>query len=294
MSRNIGIIFLFAAIVSACGSIGEKHPATPQANDQVGVLWELYDRRLTEYKALTAAAGGLPSVTDCDGTVWAGAAAAGGAPVNMNAFEYAPGEIHRRPQASGECYPAGSSSTESRDDQVLYMTAAFSAGDVGALQRLAAYGEANSWYMGEPHSLELTYLGPNLEGILGRALVKLGGDGGNFAANAYSAIPIAELPGLKDYQKHIEVEEILLSTAVSGQADGWELALLSWLVSDVPQDPLFQAARGIYSGDFGDAVRLLLDPETPVPTYVRGDSPDAFFRAYWLRAAKVVLNQYPR
>ena len=226
----------------------------------------------------TAANQSWPSVTDCDGTVWAGTAALGGAPVWITLAEWNPGEIHRRPQAAGECYPAGAASTVSRDDLVLYMAAAFYQKNTPALQRLQAYADANSDWMGEPHDPNYTLMTPTELAVLSRAI-----SGGSAGVDI-------EAPGAADYQDNVEIEEILLSTAVNGGANGWELALLESLTAQYPNDALFQAAKGIYSGDCLKAPELLLANPPLVPTYVRGDQAALFAKAWWLRAAALVLG----
>ena len=272
------MIRLPLSIIFALGACGRLHPAAPVSSSPAHPLTSLYQKNLATYNDATAATSGWPSATDCDGTVWAGTAYLGGADANMSLAEWAPGEIHRRPKASGECFPVESSSTVSRDDLILYMGAAVAAKDAGALQRLQAYAQANSDWMGQPHDPNYTLMTPTLVAILSRAI-----SGGS------SGIDI-EAPGAKDYQDHIEVEEILLSTTVNGGANGWELALLESLEAQFPNDALFQAAKGIYSGDCDVAAKLLLQSPTSVPTYVRGDQVALFAQAWWLRAAKLVLE----
>ena len=274
-------LLLISFSLLGCGRI---KPADPKSTPLAAPLQALYETNLASYTTATVANHAWPSVTDCDGTVWAGTAALGAAPAWITLAEWNPGEIHRRPQASGECYPAGSSSTVSRDDLVLYMAGAFDQKNTPALQRLNAYAAAHpaapaslgSW-MGEPHDPNLTLMTPTEMTKLSRSIGESGGVD-------------LEAPGTADYQDNIEVEEILLSTAVNGGANGWELALLESLEAQYPNDALFQAAKGVYSGDCTAAAQLLLASPTPIPTYVRGDEPVLFAQAWWLRAATLVLS----
>ena len=280
------LIIAFLSLASC-----SKHPAKPSSSAAATQLKPIYDAKLSAYaNEIPASNHGWPSVTDCDGTVWAGTACLGGVTVSLADAEYpVPGQIQRRPSSSGTCWVNGaaeeaSASTVSRDDLVLYMGCAVATKNTDALKRLQTYASANpdspaelgDW-VGMPHDDGLTLMTPTLLGILSRAL---GGSG----------IDI-EAPGSKDYQDNIEVEEVLLSTAVNGgTANGWELALLDSLVSQDPNDALFQAAKGIYSGDCTTAAGLLTNPGVVIPSYVRGDSTQLFADAWWLRAASLVLS----
>lgn len=282
-------------LTTGCAKLEPKH-SKPTA-ETAALADQLHDAFLSkteDFGAAVAANSGWPSVTDCDSTVWAGVACLGGATVDIDLAEWVPGEIHRRPKASGECYPSGSSSTVSRDDLTLYMGCAYQMKDEPALARLQTYGQANAWFMGQPHDVNYTYMGnaintlvrSNLQGILARGIARLGGP-----TNGDEADFVLEVPGVEDYQQHIEVEEILLSTAVNGgAATGWEAAALGVLTLASPNDALFQAALGIYTGDCTLAPTLLLAPSPYVPTYVRGDQPTLYAEAWWLRAATIVFN----
>lgn len=281
--------FLLIFTITGCGKLHHTPPAEPSTPKTDAIpLRAAYGARLADYVSKTADRHGWPSADDCDGTVWAGEACLGGVGVDILQAEYAPGEIHRRPIVAGECYPGGSETTVSRDDLVLYVDCAFHKGDAGALNRLLNFGQAKNWVMGEPASEERVFMGPNLQGITARAAYKLGS-----SRRSYADLPVIELAGLKDYQQHIEVNEILLSSEVAGGATGWELELMKVLVEGSPNDPLFQAALGVYTGEFDEAIRLLLDPTNPIPTYVRGNQAQLFADAWWLRAAKVVLDRFP-
>lgn len=276
--------------LAGCGRLDEAHPASPASSSLVQPLQTAFNTNLAEYKAATAAQDGQPSLTDCDDTVWAGDACLGGAAVTIADLEYPnPGQVQRRPKATGACWqPTGgtqpSASTASRDDVVEYMSCALATKDVGALERLQTYAQANNGYLGQPADAGLTLMTPTLNAVLARSIDRLGGQGGDAGV-------VIEAPGIKDYQQHIEVVEVLLSTAANGgEANGWELGLLKSLTLTDPDDALFAAAEGVYSGDCTTAPQLLLANPVAVPSYVRGDQPALFAKAWWLRAAALVLS----
>ena len=283
--KNSVFFAMLMMLACACGQLGLMHPASPASAPLVAELQPTYDAALADYNIATATADGHPSLTDCDDTVWAGTACLGGAGVRMTDLEYpAPGELQRRPAATGTCWQPGvtgtqpSASTASRDDAVLYMACLVKQGDKPALGRFQTYVQANGGFFGQPADPNLTLMTPTLNAILARAI-----SGGSAGVDI-------EAPGVKDYQDHIEVEEVLLSTAVNGGANGWELALLESLAAEFPDDALFEAAKGVYTGDCQRAPALLLEKETPMPSYVRGDQAALFAKAWWLRAAALVLS----
>ncbi len=289
MKHIFSILALSAALLS-CGRLDIGKPKTAKPNDAVVALRDAYASNLSAYNDLTKDRAGWPSVTDCDAAVFAGAACLGGAGVDISLAEYPAGTLNRRPakacwvpEKAGQAQE--SSSTASRDDVVLYAACLFRKSNASGLQRLLGYADGHAGYIGLPRDSGTTLLGPNLKTIISRAVAKL-------TSSGTSGFPVIEAPGVKDYQEHIEAEEILFSTAVSGSASGWELGLLDLLVKEQPANPLFQAAHGVYTGNFDAAISLLLDPATPVPSYVRGDNPDAFARAHWLRAARIVLDRF--
>jgi hypothetical protein len=57
-----------------------------------------------------------------------------------------------------------------------------------------------------------------------------------------------------------------------------------------PTNPLFAAALGRFTGDQSKTISLLLDAETPCPSYARGETPDTYCKINWLKAAKIVLE----
>lgn len=280
--RRLTLILL----VLGCGRIEVRPPTSPAAAPRRAELAAVYGQRLAEFTPDD----GFPSTTDCDTGVWAGVACLGGVQVAISKLEYPAGTLNRRPapacwvpEKAGEQQP--SASTASGDTATLYAACAFKQRDRGALERLLAYAAANGNYIGLPHTLDLTYLEPSLKATIEHAVQDLGG------APAAKA-PIVELPPGKDYQVHIVTEAVDFAVAATGGVSGWELAIMEALAKvATPNDALVQAELAVFTRDFRKAEDLLLGPAaTTCPSYVRGDRADLFCKAWWLRAAKIVLE----
>jgi hypothetical protein len=286
------MISLFCVILtlglSSCGVFERHKEKSPNADTRLTALQGEYVSRKAAYEEITLGTGGWPSVNDCDATLWAGEACSAGLQVRIQDAEYSPGEIHRRPAPS--CFlngqPNGSASTVSNDMLLGYLSCLWQQQDLHALQRLADYGEAHNWVMGEPADSDRVYLKPNQQGILGRSLGALGD------SRSYANIPPAYFPVKADYEKHLQVLGILLNGEIDSNfhldVRGDMLDRLKDLADD-KDDALMQAAYGRYTGDQSRALDLLLG-DTPIPSYVRGE--DNYKLVWWLKAASVVLEGY--
>lgn len=285
LSRLLGAVLAFG--IAAC-NVGRHEPKAASPRDERLEALRLRELEvLADLAAASDPATGWPSAVDCDALLWAGLAAAAGAPVTLAAGEYAPGEMHRRPRPA--CWTPdggdqGSKSAVSRDMLAGYLWGVWRAGDVGALQRLAAYGEAHGWVMGGGDPFR-TGMGTNLKGLLGRALARLGG-----GLHEWRFLPTTYLPGGKDYEQHLAVLGLLLEGEVKGALTDGELAVLEAVTGAAADDALFQAARGTYDGDMARALDLLLDPAYAPPSYVRGSA--AYGYVHWLFAAETVLRRF--
>lgn len=294
------IVSVFA--VAACGYF-ERHGEV----DGKGPLEELAAAHagwLRELAAASDPATGWPSTEDCDATLWAGLAAAAGGPVHLEAAEHEPGVIHRRPArpcwtvADGD---VGSRSTVSRDMLTGYLWGVWRAGALPAAVRLADYGQAHAWVMGLPESRPFEVeLGQNLRGLLCRMIERLSHGGDARACRLEAAV---YLPVGKDFEHHLQV----LGIALGGEVDvgvpaaspglrlldvnGQMLARLKEAASDDPDDALFQAALGVYTGDYDRALALLGDPAYVCPSYVRGAP--TYCLVHKAFAAALVLRHHP-
>lgn len=282
--RYLPLIFL----LTACGW-ATKHPAkdgTPNAQTE-----SLANRREIMLEALKVASDhdtGWPSVSDCDGTLWAGEATAVGSPVNLGLAEYPQGVLNRRPPPT--CYPAESASSVSRDMFIGYLWGIWVKKDLAAAQRIADYGGNHNWVMGVPTDRPYEVdLGDNDTGLLCRIVEKLsnGADTRSCADKHATFFPV-----VADYEHHIQVIDILLQDEVKTSAfiaiDGFTLDRLKEAVASNPNDALFQAALAVYTGDYSKATELLLSNDYQYPSYVRGA--DSYKQVHWLFAASIVLK----
>jgi len=58
-----------------------------------------------------------------------------------------------------------------------------------------------------------------------------------------------------------------------------------------PQNPLFWAIKGIYTGDMERAIELLLDENTPEPSYISGENEEGYWLVEWLLSYGIVKRQ---
>ena len=276
-------LLTIAILCVGCGR-HEPQTSTPSHVDELRVE---YAAKRAELATLTDDRGGWPSVMDCDAVLWAGEAAAAGLDVDLARAEHAPGEVHRRPAKpcwTPDAGDTGSRTTISRDMLLGYLAGVWAQQDVGALQRLAAYGEAHDWVMGQPLADGRTWMGFNLQGLLGRMLAHFGADKAyRYLPTSYAVLPAA------DYERHLLALGVYLQGDVSQGVDGEMMARLDELEAAEPDNFFFSAVRSVYTGDATRAVELLL-ADAPAPTYVRGDQPEAYALAHWLLAAKIVLD----
>lgn len=289
--------------ISLLGCTTGSHRSVSHSSDErESQLEDLFDAKFAATVPLLDSTTGWFSNTDCDGTLWAGLSCAVGLATNIDLAEYSPGEIHRRPPPS--CWNSkdgdvGSKSTVSGDMLDGYLWCRWSKGDLEALERLAAFGEANSWVMGQPLSeASRVIMRPNQVGLLGRAIFSLSA---GHDAKDYRELGEVYLPVDPGYEQHLQVLGILLQGEVTEDLPVSPALLeindqmfdrLTELAASDPKNPLFAAALGTYTRDFDAALTLLLDPATPTPAYVRGDNQEALNNIAWLFAAQIVISRY--
>lgn len=279
--------YLLALLVTLQLGCSHRDAKPAQPSDLVAKLRGKYAGWLAELKTSADQPSGWPSATDCDGTLWAGEAAAGGLTLNLGLAEAPAGMIHRRPVTAGECFPDASASTISQDMLMGYMLGSYATRDLGALERLADYGEHHNWVMGEPFPAEpRVVLEPSGQGILGRAIEKLGGP-----AKAYSLLPIVCLPVAADYEHHLQTLGIFLNGDVAGGTVPQSCyERLRANAGAAPADGLLAAVYGIYSGDEAPALELLTGDTYTCPGYVRGAA--TYCLVHEIFAAKTILNRF--
>ncbi len=303
MNQNFFGLLIFL-LATSCGYFEKpSNTSAPTQSERRAELQEKFDVNLKDLIATDDQATGWPAPSDCDGTLWCGMAKSVGAPCDLSLAEYKPGEIHRRPEALGECYNGREGGTVSNDMLLGYLIGEWQAQDQAAFERLDAFGEARNWTMGDGDAT-LTVLRPNGVGLLGRILYVLS----NGATDkAYRRIPPVFTGHVEDYEIHLRLEGIMLNGAVNSAlaAKGLagalgvtdinddDLGQLKTLAEENAPDAMAQAAYGAFTGDQTATLDLLLDPEMPYPDYVRGttDADTAMYRkVYWLRAAHFVLE----
>jgi hypothetical protein len=280
-------------------------PADPKP-DRFALLQATFDERLA---ATDFGETGWPNMEDCDGLLWSGLAAAAGVSVDLTLAEYEPGEWHRRPPpACWDGEDRGSKSTISNDMIVGLLWGLWRQRDKASLTRLADYAAEHDFVIGEPfpEMASRVIMKPNVAMLLARSLFSA--THGQYD-RVWRRFPPTYLPVEKDYERHIQALSIALLGEINESLARQSLdATYSQNLLDVnqalltrvqaladaePQNPLYQAILGIYSGDFSTAIDLLLDDQTPIPTYVRGKDQQAYAVAQWLFVARLVLRRAP-
>lgn len=297
----VKITWLLVALAASSACHRKTHDEVePVADDRLTALEDKFEALKADTALALDAATGWPAPLDCDGLLWAGKAAAVGLPVQVDLAEYSPGELHRRPPPS--CWnetdgDVGSKSTISNDMILGWLWAKWSVKDLEALKRLAKYGEVHNWVMGSPTSMiSRVYLKPNQQGLLGRMIYVLS-DKADSRTYRHLFESYAEVG--QDYERHLQALGIVLQGAV--EMDKLEVQLLditdqmltrlNELVVAEPQNPLFHAALGIYTGNFDQAFSLLIDG-APTPTYVRGHSVEVLAKVERLFAMMLVIQAH--
>jgi hypothetical protein len=275
-----------------------KHESKDAAPDsRIEVLKAKYEQIYAEVESGDLESDtGWPSNSDCDGLLWSSLACRVGMPVRIELAEYSPGELHRRPYKScfsNELGDQGSKSTISRDMLTGYMSCLWERKDLAAFQRLADYGEKNDWIMGSPASLiSRVLLTGNGIGILGRAIYVLsGGSDDRYYRRTGYLYPVVS----EDYERHIQTQSILLQDQID---DGYNLRIngemLDRLIENAsaePEDRLFAAALGRFTGDQSKTIELLLSEVQVCPSYARGEKPEVYCKLIWLQAAQIILGE---
>lgn len=293
--RAIILIMVVAVVLAAsCGYLERHDEKSAPAGSELDELRALRDLKLAMLRAASDPATGWPSVDDCDGTLWAGLAAAAGAGwVRIDLAEHAPGVIHRRPTPcwTPEDGDVGSKSTVSNDMLSGYLLAIWRRADLEAARRLADYGEGHDWVMGAPFPAMATrvVMSTNLRGLLGSVIYRLSGGADS---RDIRWLPPVYVAVSEDYERHLQTIGILLAGELGHglalDVNGTLLERLKENAAAAPDDAFVQAVLARYSGDFEPPFALLLDPAYQCPTYVRGA--DAYCMVHWLIAAEVVLR----
>lgn len=259
MFRRYG--YLGLALLLGCGESGIIKSKQPQATAK--------QRLAAKYSANKAKLSGWPSRTDCDATLWAGLARAGGVNLDITASKAKTGQWFRRP--SKDCYSTGSSRSDFSNDMAVGVILSASVND---LKHWFSWVRRNDYRMGEGDP-GAAVMKPNVLGVLGRRI------------NANLAPRLPYFPNKKDYVRHIQMLMIFIDGKSTGHITESELKLLQRY--DDGKDYLLSAIIARYTGKYDKVINLLLAEGSP-PTYVRGDEPERYRLAHWLFAASIVLG----
>lgn len=286
--RGMGLPhFLYFLVLSfsnfaGCGRAGE--PVQPPLRDK---LAEQYANKLKELRDLSRDhIAGWPSDYDCDSSLWAGIARAGGADwVDVSAGVQPDGRTTRKPLT--DCGPTeegflGDSATTTSNDMITgLLLGLMTSKDVTTVHRIYTYGEANNWIMGLPkYYVSRVILRPNGITLMARILYKLSGGERDYTIRL---APMVYGPTDGDYESHLALLSRYMEQTLGGPQYGTEW-VEAYLASNFPKDALAQAVAGKYQ-----AAADLLTGDYQSPSYVRGSS--SYPLVHWLFVARIVLDR---
>lgn len=315
LAAKLNLVLAVTIMVTGCTFFQSKSEKPDEMAGRVEDLRKEVSFRREQYRVVADKETGWPDPMDCDGVLHAGVARAGGVEwVRTDLMENGFGKLGRRVSTAAPCWTleqgdVGSKSETSGDMAQGFLLAAWRARDLGAVERLAAYGEAHSvdvlglpaWVLGDPYPDEAgaVLMKPGAVGLVGRMLEALT-DGA--VQKDYRVIPAVYGADGEDYQEALAVRGIVLNgevmTALGAKGvteggflieiDGAQFEVLKKLAERRPFDPLFQAAYARYSGDYEPAYDALFATEMICPSYTRGSLGNCL--ANWLFAASIVLK----
>lgn len=300
-------IAVLAALVLSCSGkkIDEKES---KPTDKLSALEALYAVKVARAGELAnAKKGNWLDTKGCDGALYTGkySCAHGIPPVDMTVAEYPDdqGRFSRRPLPN--CWNAedgdvGSATEWSRDMGLGLFRWGWCNKALEALERHAEYGEAHFWKMGSPIDDGRVLYTPNMIGMLYELIYALGGEN-----NPQRKWPAAYPKGLTGYQAHLQVVSIQIRGELS-EGFGQQLTatgshnLLS--INDTmyqrlkehahrePKCAYYQYMLGVYTGDMGKAVDLLLS-EINECGYGRKDWGEKLRLQDWLATASPLIKR---
>lgn len=265
-----------------CGQAGD--PVPPSLRDK---LAGQYVEKLEQLRELSEDhTAGWPSDYDCDSSLWAGIARAGGATwVDVSAGVQPDGRTTRKPLT--DCGPveagyAGDSATTTSNDMITgLILGLLASGDVTTVHKIYSYGESNGWIMGLPkYYVSRVLLRPNGITLMARILYHLSGGQRDYTVRL---APLVYGPTDGDYESHLTLLSRYMEQELGGPQYGasW---VENYLADNFPKDALAQAVAGRY-----DQAAELLTGDYDPPSYVRGSS--SYPLVHWLFTAKIVLDR---
>jgi hypothetical protein len=244
-----------------CGHFGIIKGKQPQATAK--------QRLVARYEANKAKLIGWPSRTDCDATLWAGLAKAGGVDLDLTEAKDKEGKFYRNP--NHDCFDHKRSRSDFSGDMLMGLVLAL---DRHNLRLYHAWLKVRRYRTGRGDPIT-SIIKPNIMGVMSRR-TKL---------EYYPRFPYAA--NKKDYVRHIQMLMIYVDGRTTGHITEHELKHLQSY--DDGKDYLLSAIIARYTGKYDKTINLLLAEGSP-PTYVRGDEPERYRLAHWLFSAKIILG----
>jgi hypothetical protein len=314
MEMHMRFVFLCMVFsVLCCGKKYTQKDPDPEPT-RLEQLSALQQSRIARAREIRDPDNGWIAPDSCDGFLWSGKLAAVICDVDLTAAEREPGRFGRRPDPvcwSQESGDQGSKTTWSRDMGKMGMVPyAWLCRDRGILERHIDYGKANNWVMGEPIADGRVIYTPGLVGILHQVVWAMGGEN-----SANRLWPDVYPSGLQDYEAHNQVMGIWIRGEVSRHVNDLDslpkpppkgTALELFSISETmysrlvehasrePENPLYAAVLGLYTGDLRTAVDLCLIDPAPVGSYVRIEEgmEERAYLAEVIFACSIVLRKF--
>ncbi len=218
-------------------------------------------------KAQTDASGWLDF--ECDALLFNSLAAFSGFPVDPTLARQTDGKWLRHPSKS--CYPNGSKSSISKDMFNGLMLWAFANGRSDVLNQIDEYGAANTWIMGEAIDfatlMSRVVFAPTM---IYRLKTMIDALNPKLTGVVIDATEEGLVVLRQNFEAHLHVITILQNYLINGSVTTDELAVLKAYTELEPNNALFHAMYGKFTGDQSKAIKLLMDeshfPNKALPT----------------------------
>jgi hypothetical protein len=206
---------------------------------------------------------------ECDALLFNSIAAFSGFPVDPTLARQADGKWLRHPKRS--CYPEGSKSSISKDMFNGLMLWAFANGRADVLQQVYDYGDANDWIMGEAVDfatlMSRVAFAPTM---VYRLKVMIDALNPSLMGVVIDSTDEGLIILRQNFEAHLHIVTILQNYLINKAITDGELAVLKAYTELEPNNALFHAMYGKFTGDQSKAIKLLMDeshfPNDALPT----------------------------
>lgn len=206
---------------------------------------------------------------ECDALLFNSIAAFSGFPVDPTLARQADGKWLRHPKRS--CYPEGSKSSISKDMFNGLMLWAFANGRADVLQQVYDYGDANDWIMGEAVDfatlMSRVAFAPTM---VYRLKVMIDALNPSLMGVVIDSTDEGIIILRQNFEAHLHIVTILQNYLINKAITDGELAVLKAYTELEPNNALFHAMYGKFTGDQSKAIKLLMDethfPNDSLPT----------------------------